>query len=147
MFADFSNVPRGSRKFRDWRFLFQEPDWADARATFTNDYTTLMSNMEHPVYYCPELFLEPEDAALQDNVWNSVSFLLLLHNIVTEIAEFCHVNNYRHPEHFTHPDSIEIWEIKICCSTKMCPSLLDANSLTSSVLSTIFIRMCFSNTY
>jgi len=67
---DFDHYPKHDLKLKEWRFLFQEEDWGDQREMFTNRRFTLMCNLELPVYYCPELLLQPEEAKAFYDVWS-----------------------------------------------------------------------------
>lgn len=77
---DFNRFDKHDAKVKDWRFMPKEIDWAEARVEYTNNKHLLMSNMDLPIYYCPEMLVQPDDAKLWYEQWFSVSKLSLLNS-------------------------------------------------------------------
>lgn len=55
---------------KDWRFMPQESDWCETRMRFTEDKDHLHNLVDIPMYYAPELLIEPEDDKARDDLYD-----------------------------------------------------------------------------
>lgn len=55
---------------KDWRFMPQESDWCEMRMKYTGDAWELERLFNVPVYYAPEMLIEPDDDKARDDVWD-----------------------------------------------------------------------------
>lgn len=67
--ADFNRFEKYEEKMKDWRFMPHESDWCEMRMQYTEDASLLHALLNVPVYYAPELLIEPEDDQARDKVF------------------------------------------------------------------------------